>query len=168
MAENTTGATSGTSSNSLTKMAPCAANPSTTVLLYNFVPDIDRFAKFFEGKLDNSYRAIDARTKPRGAANVSCFTIFFIVSVVACLVLRSIAVLQKNRYHRAMKHLSFGLLGCLIFLGSCSSNDDVVFCPPLSAPPEGARAFVVTDEHRQIVDVWAKRCARAMYSRGQW
>jgi hypothetical protein len=29
----------------------------------------------------------------------------------------------------------------------------VVFCPPLSAPPEGARAFVVTDEHRQIVDV---------------
>ena len=29
----------------------------------------------------------------------------------------------------------------------------MVFCPPLSAPPEGARAFVVTDEHRQIVDV---------------
>ena len=45
------------------------------------------------------------------------------------------------------------LLGCLVLLGSCSSNDDVVFCPPLSAPPEGARAFVVTDEHRQIVDV---------------
>ena len=45
------------------------------------------------------------------------------------------------------------LLGCLLFLNSCSSNDDVVFCPPLSAPPEGARAFVVTDEHRQIVDV---------------
>ena len=45
------------------------------------------------------------------------------------------------------------LLGCLAFLSSCSSNDDVVFCPPLSAPPEGARAFVVTDERRQIVDV---------------
>ena len=45
------------------------------------------------------------------------------------------------------------LFGCLVFLSSCSSNDDVVFCPPLSAPPEGARAFVVTDEHRQIVDV---------------
>ncbi len=45
------------------------------------------------------------------------------------------------------------LLGCLVFLSSCSSNDDVVFCPPLSAPPEGARAFVVTDEHQQIVDV---------------
>jgi hypothetical protein len=45
------------------------------------------------------------------------------------------------------------LLGCLLLLSSCSSNDDVVFCPPLSAPPEGARAFVVADEHRQIVDV---------------
>ena len=45
------------------------------------------------------------------------------------------------------------LLSCLVFLSSCSSNDDVVFCPPLSAPPEGARAFVVTDEHQQIVDV---------------
>ena len=53
-----------------------------------------------------------------------------------------------------MKHLSLpALLGCLVFLSSCLSNDDVVFCPPLSAPPEGARAFVVTDEHRQIVDV---------------
>ena len=45
------------------------------------------------------------------------------------------------------------LLICLVFLISCSSNDEVVFCPPLSAPPEGVRAFVVTDEHRQIVDV---------------
>ena len=53
-----------------------------------------------------------------------------------------------------MKHLSLPiLLGCLVFLGSCSSNDDVVSCPPLSAPPEGARAFVATDEHQQIVDV---------------
>tara|TARA_B100001564_G_scaffold305695_1_gene274826 strand:+ start:278 stop:781 length:504 start_codon:yes stop_codon:yes gene_type:complete len=67
---------------------------------------------------------------------------------------RSIAVLKKNRYHLAMKCLPLlALLGCLVFLSSCSSNDDVVFCPPLSAPPEGARAFVVTDEHRQIVDV---------------
>ena len=67
---------------------------------------------------------------------------------------RSIAVLQKNRYHPAMKyHPLPALLGCLLFLGSCSSNDDVVFCPPLSAPREGARAFVMTDEHRQIVDV---------------
>ena len=53
-----------------------------------------------------------------------------------------------------MNRLSLlALVGCLVFLSSCSSNDDVVFCPPLSAPLEGARAFVVTDEHRQIVDV---------------
>ena len=53
-----------------------------------------------------------------------------------------------------MNHLSLPvLLGCLVFLSSCSSNDDVVFCPPLSAPPDGARVFVVTDEYRQIVDV---------------
>ena len=46
-----------------------------------------------------------------------------------------------------------GLLGCLVFLSSCSSNDNVVFCPPLSAPSEGARAFILTDKHLQIVDV---------------
>ena len=45
------------------------------------------------------------------------------------------------------------LLVCFVVLSSCSSNDDVVFCPPLSAPPEGARAFVVTDKQRQVVDV---------------
>ena len=53
-----------------------------------------------------------------------------------------------------MKYLSLPtLLGCLIFFSSCSSDDELVFCPPLTAPPEGARAFVVTDENRQIVDV---------------
>ena len=45
------------------------------------------------------------------------------------------------------------LLGCLVFLSSCASDDDLVLCPSLSAPPEGARAFVVTDEHQQTVDV---------------
>ena len=40
-----------------------------------------------------------------------------------------------------------------MFLSSCALLSDVVSCPPLSAPPEGARAFVMTDEHRQIVDV---------------
>ena len=45
------------------------------------------------------------------------------------------------------------LLGFLLFLSSCSLRNDVVSCPPLSAPPEGARAFVVTDKFRQIVDV---------------
>ena len=53
-----------------------------------------------------------------------------------------------------MKYLLLtALLGCIVFLSSCSSNDDLVFCPPLSAPPEGTRAFVVTDEHQQIIDV---------------
>ncbi len=45
------------------------------------------------------------------------------------------------------------LLGCLVFLSSCASDNEVVLCPSLSAPPEGARAFVVTDEHQQTVDV---------------
>ena len=44
-------------------------------------------------------------------------------------------------------------LGILVFIASCSSGDSLVYCPPLSAPVEGARAFVVTDEHNQIVDV---------------
>ena len=53
-----------------------------------------------------------------------------------------------------MKHRSLpALLGCLVFLSSCASDDDVVLCPSLSAPSEGARAFVVTDEHQQTVDV---------------
>ena len=45
------------------------------------------------------------------------------------------------------------MLGSLVFLASCSSKDELVFCPPLSAPVEGARAFVLTDEQKQTVDV---------------
>jgi len=53
-----------------------------------------------------------------------------------------------------MKHRSLpALLGCLVFLSSCASDGDLVLCPSLSAPPEGARAFVVTDEYQQTVDV---------------
>ena len=53
-----------------------------------------------------------------------------------------------------MKHQFLpALLGCLVFLSSCASDDDLVLCPSLSAPPEGARAFVVTDEYKQTVDV---------------
>ena len=56
-----------------------------------------------------------------------------------------------------MKHQSLpALLGCLVFLSSCASDDDVVLCPSLSAPTEGARAFVLTDEHQQTVDVRLK------------
>ena len=53
-----------------------------------------------------------------------------------------------------MKHRSLpAFLGCLVFLSSCASDDDLVLCPSLSAPPEGARAFVLTDEYQQTVDV---------------
>ena len=45
------------------------------------------------------------------------------------------------------------ILGSLVFLASCSSKDELVSCPALSAPVEGARAFVVTDEQKQTVDV---------------
>ena len=43
------------------------------------------------------------------------------------------------------------MLGSLVFLASCSSKDELVFCPSLSAPVEGARAFVVTDEQKQNI-----------------
>ena len=53
-----------------------------------------------------------------------------------------------------MKHLfSAAIIGSLLFLVSCSSGGDLVYCPPLSAPVEGARAFVLTEEHNQRVDV---------------
>ena len=53
-----------------------------------------------------------------------------------------------------MKYRSLpALLGCFVFLSSCASDDDLVLCPSLSAPPVGARAFVVTDEYQQTVDV---------------
>jgi len=53
-----------------------------------------------------------------------------------------------------MKHRSLtALLGCLVFLSSCALDDDLVLCPSLSAPPEGARAFVLTGEYQQTVDV---------------
>ena len=68
--------------------------------------------------------------------------------------LRSIAVLQKTRYDHLMQHLSVPvLLGCLMLLSSSALRRDGVSCPSLSAPPEGARAFVMTAKHRQIVDV---------------
>ena len=68
---------------------------------------------------------------------------------------RSIAVLQKKDYHLNMKQIvTLSLLSGLVFLTACSFfDDDLVVCPPLSAPVEGARAFVLTDEHQQVVDV---------------
>ena len=53
-----------------------------------------------------------------------------------------------------MKKLVVPAMLCIfLFLESCSSIDESVFCPELSAPVEGARAFVVTDEQKQTVDV---------------
>ena len=45
------------------------------------------------------------------------------------------------------------MIGSLVFLASCSFNDELVSCPSLSAPVEGARAYVVTDEEKQTVNV---------------
>ena len=53
-----------------------------------------------------------------------------------------------------MKHLFFSvILGSSVFLTSCSFREKLEYCPPLSAPIEGTRAFVVTDELKQPVDV---------------
>ena len=35
---------------------------------------------------------------------------------------------------------------------ACSGSNDPVVCPSISAPEEGARVFVETDENKQIVD----------------
>jgi len=45
------------------------------------------------------------------------------------------------------------LLGSVLLFASCSSDDDIVYCPSLTAPPEGARAFILTDNNQQTVDV---------------
>ena len=45
------------------------------------------------------------------------------------------------------------LLGtALLAMAACSGSDDVVVCPTVSAPEEGARVFVQTDDNKQIVD----------------
>ncbi len=47
----------------------------------------------------------------------------------------------------------FTLIGCSIFLASCAGEDAVVFCPVISAPEEGARSFVRSDEAGQMFNV---------------
>ena len=45
------------------------------------------------------------------------------------------------------------LLGSVLMaVAACSGSDDVVVCPSVSAPEEGARVFVQTDDNKQIVD----------------
>ena len=53
-----------------------------------------------------------------------------------------------------MKQLFFlALLGCSVFFAGCASQDEVVFCPVISAPEEGARSFVRSDTAGQLFDV---------------
>ena len=67
---------------------------------------------------------------------------------------RSIAVKEKKLYVGPMKQMSFmALIGCSVLLAGCASQDEVVFCPTISAPEEGARAFVRSDNVRQVFDV---------------
>ena len=67
---------------------------------------------------------------------------------------RSIAVKEKKLYVELMKQMSFmALIGCSVLLAGCASQDEVVFCPTISAPEEGARAFVRSDNVKQVFDV---------------
>ena len=53
-----------------------------------------------------------------------------------------------------MKQLSFlTLIGCLVLFTGCASNDEIVACPVISAPEEGARSFVRSDIEGQLFDV---------------
>ena len=45
------------------------------------------------------------------------------------------------------------LIGYVIVFAGCVSNSDIVMCPKISAPEEGARAFVRADEIMQSFDV---------------
>lgn len=67
---------------------------------------------------------------------------------------RSIAVREKKLYVGIMKQISFlALIGCSVFLAGCSSTDDIVSCPAISAPELGTRAYVRSDEINQLFDV---------------
>ena len=53
-----------------------------------------------------------------------------------------------------MKQLSFlALVGCSVLFTGCTSNDEIVTCPVISAPEEGARSFVRSDTAGQMFDV---------------
>ena len=53
-----------------------------------------------------------------------------------------------------MKQLSFlALIGCAVLFTGCSSKDEMVTCPVISAPEEGARSFVRSDKEGQLFDV---------------
>jgi len=48
---------------------------------------------------------------------------------------------------------NFHLVILFVICVGCARDDHFSTCPPISAPEEGARAFVRTDESKQIVDV---------------
>ena len=53
-----------------------------------------------------------------------------------------------------MKNLFLtALIGCVVLFVGCASKFDDVICPKISAPEEGARAFVRADESMQMFDV---------------
>ena len=53
-----------------------------------------------------------------------------------------------------MKYLfSLALIACSVSFAGCTSNDDMIICPAISAPEEGARSFVRSDTTGQLFDV---------------
>ncbi|MDC1383239.1 hypothetical protein N8500_07110 [Candidatus Puniceispirillum sp.] len=63
---------------------------------------------------------------------------------------RSIAVEEKKLYINAMKQLFLSaLIGYVVLFSGCVSKSDVVTCPKISAPEEGAQAFVRAGEIMQ-------------------
>ena len=51
------------------------------------------------------------------------------------------------------KVLLMAVIGCSVLLAGCASQDKGAFCPTISAPEEGARAFVRSDDAKQVFDV---------------
>ena len=53
-----------------------------------------------------------------------------------------------------MKHLSLLVLTvCSVLFSGCAGNGEMVSCPVISAPEEGARSFVRSDTAGQLFDV---------------
>ena len=45
------------------------------------------------------------------------------------------------------------MLGVLLLLAGCSTNDTTTACPSITAPEEGVRALVFSDDAKQLFDV---------------
>ena len=53
-----------------------------------------------------------------------------------------------------MKQLSIlALIGCSVFFTGCAGKDEMITCPLVSAPEEGARTFVRSETTGQLFDV---------------